>query len=124
QTFTASNCGPVDPMLTVVNGESCLTTNKRPDSETLIGSSGVLVAPGIKAQYMDESLLGGEIALGNNVVLGAVLQYRRLGRVIEDVSTDGANTYLIANPGEWSQAEEEKLLHEIATTTDKLEKGR
>ncbi|HEY5922765.1 MAG TPA: TonB-dependent receptor, partial [Kofleriaceae bacterium] len=124
QTFTASNCGPVDPMLTVVNGESCLTTPNRPDSEQLLGSSGVLVAPGIKAQYMDESLLGGELALGNNVVVGAVLQYRRLGRVIEDVSTDGANTYIIANPGEWSKEEEDKLLRRIATTTDKLEKGR
>jgi outer membrane receptor protein involved in Fe transport len=124
QTYTAGNCGPVDPKLGVVNGESCLTTTKNADSEQLIGSSGVLVAPGIQAQYMDESLLGGEIALPSNVVLGAVLQYRRLGRVIEDVSTDGANTYLIANPGEWSKAEEEKLLRQIATTSDKLEKGR
>jgi hypothetical protein len=29
--------------------------------------------------------------------------------VIEDVSTDGANTYMIANPGEWSQDEETAL---------------
>jgi outer membrane receptor protein involved in Fe transport len=124
QTFTAGNCGDTDPALGVVNGLSCLTTEERPDSEQLIGSSGVLVAPGIKAQFMDESLLGGEVSLGNSFVLGAVLQYRRLGRVIEDVSTDGANTYIIANPGEWSQAEETKLLHQISTTTDKLEKDR
>jgi outer membrane receptor protein involved in Fe transport len=124
QTFTAGNCGPVDPKLGVVNGLSCLTTDQQPDSEQLIGSSGVLVAPGIKAQFMDESLLGGEVSLGNDFVLGAVVQYRRLGRVIEDVSTDGADTYIIANPGEWSKAEETKLLHQIATTTDKLEKDR
>jgi outer membrane receptor protein involved in Fe transport len=124
QTFTAGNCGPVDPSLGMVNGASCLTTPKSPDTEQLIGSSGVLVAPGLQAQYMDESLLGGELALPDNFVLGAVLQYRRLGRVIEDVSTDGANTYLIANPGEWSRAEETKLLHRIATVTDKLEKAR
>ncbi|HEY5951935.1 MAG TPA: TonB-dependent receptor [Kofleriaceae bacterium] len=124
QTFTAANCGPVDGKLGVVNGESCLTTKSGPDDEQLIGSSGVLVAPGIKAQFMDESLLGAEIALPSNIVFGAVLQYRRLGRVIEDVSTDGADTYIIANPGDWSKQEETKLLHQIATTTDKLEKAR
>jgi outer membrane receptor protein involved in Fe transport len=123
QTFTPGNCGPVDPSLTVVNGLSCLT-NGTPDSEQLLGSSGVLVAPGIKAQFMDESLLGAELGLSNNFVIGAVLQYRRLGRVIEDVSTDGADTYIIANPGEWSKAEETKLLHQIATATDKLQRDR
>jgi outer membrane receptor protein involved in Fe transport len=124
QTFRPSNCGPIDPRLGIVDGMSCLTTAQRPDSEQLLGSSGVLVAPGIQAQYMDEALLGAEIALPSSFVLGAVLQHRRLGRVIEDVSTDGANTYIIANPGEWSESEERKLLDEIATTTDKLHRDR
>ncbi len=124
QTYTAANCGMTDPQLGITNGNSCLNTTAQPDDEQLIGASGTLVAPGIKAQYMDESLLGGEIALGNAFVLGAVLQYRRLGRVIEDVSTDNAQTYIIANPGEWSKAEEEKLLHQIATATDKVARDR
>jgi outer membrane receptor protein involved in Fe transport len=124
QTFSSASCGLEDPRLGAVDGVGCLTTTKSPDSEQLIGSNGVLVAPGIKAQFMDESLLGGEIGLANNFVLGAVLQYRRLGRVIEDVSTDNADTYIIANPGEFSKAEETKLLHRIATTTDKLERDR
>jgi outer membrane receptor protein involved in Fe transport len=124
QTFTSGNCGPVDPALGVVNGNSCLTTAKRPDSEELIGANGTLVASGIKAQYMDETLLGAEYALPSNYVVGAVLQQRSLGRVIEDVSTDGANTYLIANPGEWSEAEEHVLLDRIAATSDKLQRAR
>ena len=39
------------------------TPDAAPSSEQLIGSSGVLVAPGIKAQYMDELLLGAEYQL-------------------------------------------------------------
>ncbi len=124
QTYDASTCGPLDDRLGVVDGTSCLTTTSRASDEQLLGAGGVVVAPGIQAQFMDESLIGGEIALPSHVVVGAVLQYRRLGRVIEDVSTDGANTYLIANPGEWSRAEEQELLHRIATTTDKLERDR
>jgi outer membrane receptor protein involved in Fe transport len=124
QTFNASACGSVDPRIGAVDGKGCLTTTNDPVSQQLLGSSGVLVAPGIKAQYMDESLLGAELALPEGFVIGAVLQYRRLGRVIEDVSTDGANTYIIANPGEWSQEEEQKIQRKIAATTDKLEQGR
>ena len=122
QTYSPGACGSVDPGLGVVDGTGCL--DAEPDSEQLLGSSGVLVAPGIKAQYMDEGLLGAEVALPSSFVLGAVLQYRRLGRVIEDVSTDGANTYIIANPGEWSEAEERSLLAEIASTTDKAARNR
>jgi outer membrane receptor protein involved in Fe transport len=124
QTYSSAACGAIDPALGVVNGNSCLTTANRPDSEQLLGSSGVLVAPGIKAQFMDESLLGAELALPSSFVLGAVIQYRRIGRVIEDVSTDGASTYIIANPGEWSEAEERKLEQQIAATDDKATRDR
>ena len=65
----------------------------------------MLVAPGIKAQYMDEIVAGFEYEVIDDLKLGVSYQNRRLGRVIEDVSTDGANTYIIANPGEWSQSE-------------------
>ena len=82
--------------------------------EDLIGASGVLVAPGIKSQYMDEVILGFEYELLDDLKVGVSYQNRRLGRVIEDVSTDGANTYIIANPGEWSSDEERKLEDRIA----------
>ena len=83
----------------------------------------MLVAPGIQAEYIDEIMAGVELAVVKDVVLGVTYQHRRLGRVIEDVSTDGANTYIIANPGEWSADEESKLAQQIATTTDATEQG-
>ena len=46
--------------------------------------------------------LGVEYEVIDDLKLGVSFQNRRLGRVIEDVSTDGAETYIIANPGEWS----------------------
>ena len=36
-------------------------------------------------------------------------------RVIEDVSTDNADTYIIANPGEWSTSE--RVRHETSRST-------
>ena len=124
QTYAPGACGPVDPALGVVDGSRCVTTMQQPSDEQLIGASGTLVAPGIRAQYLDEGLLGGEVALPGSFVFGAVLQSRRLGRVIEDVSTDNAATYLIANPGEWSAADEAKLEQRIAETTDTVARGR
>ncbi len=124
QTFTRKNaCGVIDPMLGAQNGKGCLT-NKSPDQEQLLGSSGVLVAPGIQAEYLDEIMAGVELAVIPNIVVGITFQHRRLGRVIEDVSTDGANTYIIANPGEWSSSEETKLSQQVATTADASEKAR
>jgi len=52
----------------------------------------------------------------DDLKVGVSYQNRVLGRVIEDVSTDGANTYIIANPGEWSQTEENRLNDLIAHT--------
>ncbi len=63
----------------------------------------MLVAPGIKPQYLDEIIAGFEYEILDDLKIGVSYQNRRLGRVIEDVSTDGANTYIIANPGEWSR---------------------
>jgi outer membrane receptor protein involved in Fe transport len=124
QSFSATSCGPVDPATGFVDGNQCLTGGVRPDSEELIGSQGVLVAPGLKAQFMDETLLGAEVALPSDFVVGLVAQHRTLGRVIEDVSTDGANTYIIANPGEWSREAEQDLEHQIMTATDKSVRTR
>jgi hypothetical protein len=124
QTFTSKTaCGAIDPQLGAQNAKGCLS-NKHPDLEQLLGSSGVLVAPGIKAEYLDELMAGVELAVIPDIVVGVTFQHRRLGRVVEDVSTDGANTYIIANPGEWSADEEAKLAAQIAGTTDKTEQTR
>jgi hypothetical protein len=40
--------------------------------------------------------------------------------VIEDVSTDGADTYIIANPGEWSEGEEQKLRDDLMGRVDDI----
>ena len=62
------------------------------------------VVPGLKGQYLDEFVIGGEYELLNDFKVGASYIHRELGRVIEDVSTDGANTYIVANPGEIDEA--------------------
>lgn len=58
------------------------------------------VVPGLQGQYLDEYVIGGEYELLNDFKVSGNFIHRSLGRVIEDISTDGGNTYLIANPGE------------------------
>jgi hypothetical protein len=72
-----------------------------------------VVAPGTRAQYMDEILLGGEYEVVEDLTLGLTYKNRRLGRVLEDVSVDGASTYIIGNPGRFDEGEEEALEQEI-----------
>lgn len=79
----------------------------------VIGVNGTIVAPGIKPQYMDEAIFGVEYELMEDLKLGMAYQNRTLGRVIEDVSTDGADTYIIANPGEWDPEEEDAYQAQI-----------
>ncbi len=126
QQFRAggASCGPVDMAIGSVNGKGCLSDTAVGDSERLIGASGVLIAPGIKSQYMDEVIAGFEYEIMDDLKIGLSYQNRRMGRVIEDVSTDGANTYIIANPGEWSEDEEAKLVDQIARTDDMAIKSR
>ncbi|MBS1123996.1 MAG: TonB-dependent receptor plug, partial [Deltaproteobacteria bacterium] len=126
QQFQTSGgaCGVADPTIGSVNGKNCLNDTNVGDTEQLIGASGVLIAPGIKSQYLDEIIAGFEYEIMDDLKIGVSYQNRRLGRVIEDVSTDGANTYIIANPGEWSKSEENKLLDRINRTDDPDVKGR
>jgi outer membrane receptor protein involved in Fe transport len=64
------------------------------------GGGETLVAPSLGAQYMDELVIGSDYEILADLKLGAAYIRRDLGRVIEDVSTDGASTYIIANPGD------------------------
>lgn len=57
------------------------------------------VAPGIGGQYVDEWFFGFERGLSDDLVVGAKAGWRRLGRVIEDV-TAGNGDYFFGNPGE------------------------
>ncbi len=126
QQFTAMQCGVSDPAIGGPNGNGCLQDPNATagGAEQLIGASGVLVAPGIKPQYMDEVIGGFEYEILDDLKIGVAYQNRRMGRVIEDVSTDNANTYIIANPGEWSSGEERAMQDRIDRTDDPMEKGR
>jgi hypothetical protein len=124
QIFAAGSCGPKDNAIGGPNGEGCVNSTMQANTNQLLGASGVLVAPGIKSQYMDEAIAGFEYEVMDDLKVGASFQNRRMGRVIEDVSTDGANTYIIANPGEWSAEDEKELQDKIDRTDDPVTKGR
>lgn len=115
-TFDQSaQCGPPDMTIGAPTGPSCAESG---DPAALgvdvFGGSGVLVAPGLKPQYLDEYIVGSEYELMEDLKVGVALQRRAMGRVIEDVSVDSAQTYILANPGEFPEEEEERLRGEIA----------
>jgi hypothetical protein len=110
QQFSAANCGAAVPGYGGPSGNGCPVNM---GAGTVIGIDGTTVAPGLKPQYMDEFIAGVEYELMEDLKLGVAYQNRAMGRVIEDVSTDGANTYIIANPGEWSTSEERAMENKI-----------
>ena len=104
--------GDIDPNIGGVNGKDCDLNAVGGLGNVLFGS-GVVVAPGVKPQFMDEIVIGAEYELLEDMRVGVAFHNRRLGRVLEDVSTDNAVTYIIANPGEFDSGEEAKLQDEI-----------
>jgi hypothetical protein len=72
------------------------------DAETLavLGGGSEYVSPGIKGQHIDEFIIGAEYELASDFKMGLNYIHRELPVVIEDISTDGGNNYLITNPGE------------------------
>ena len=126
QSYTPGRCGGMtDDRIGGYNGSDCLETTERPDlRQELFGANGSLVAPGVKGQYLDEIVAGVELEVMDDLKLGVSFQDRRFGRVIEDVSLDNANTYVVANPGEWSTQEEAKLEAQIEAETDPDAKAR
>jgi hypothetical protein len=93
----------------------------QPASASVIGGGGgygapfqvSLVMPDVSAQYLDELVMGVEYEVLEDLRVGLSYQNRRVGRVIEDVSTDGAANYFIANPGEFSSGAEADLVRQI-----------
>ncbi len=132
QLFSYADCGvagkapKIDPKIDGVNAEDCIQDpNTRTTLvENFIGASGVLIAPNVKGQYLDETLVGAEYEIADDLKLGIAYAYRTLGRVLEDVSTDGADTYVIANPGEIADADLDALAARIGATDDATEKKR
>jgi Carboxypeptidase regulatory-like domain/TonB dependent receptor len=120
QDFSPSLCGSMDdPRIGGPDGLGCISRDKVGDhGEDLIGESGELIAPGTKGQYLDEAIAGVEYELLDDLAIGVALQTRRIGRIIEDMSTDSTQTYIIGNPGEFSAADEHRLERELAATSD------
>jgi outer membrane receptor protein involved in Fe transport len=97
-------CDPADPVATCDESQA--------GAESYSGGGDELVAPGMKAQYLDEFVLGSDYEVLPDLKVGAAWIHRDLGRVIEDVSTDGSATYIIANPGEVDRAAVAELREE------------
>jgi hypothetical protein len=63
------------------------------------GDQTTLVIPGTKSMYQDETVFGFDMDLANGIALSNRFIYRKLGRILEDMSLDG-DSYFIANPGQ------------------------
>jgi hypothetical protein len=82
------------------------------------------VSPVLKGQYSEEIVAGIQYDVGLDIVLGASYIHRNLGRIIEDLSPDGGNNYIIANPGDATDSAKVKdLQKEIAATSDPMKKA-
>jgi Carboxypeptidase regulatory-like domain/TonB dependent receptor len=84
------------------------------DPSVLTPDGTTLIMPGTKAQYMDEIAAGVEYELLEDLRVGLSYSNRRIGRALEDMSTDGAHTYFIGNPGEFDEGAEDDLEEQIA----------
>jgi len=77
---------------------------------SLLGGGYEFVSPGLKGQRTDELILGAEFEIMSDLTVGADYMHRTMPTVIEDISTDGGNTYLITNPGHDFDGEADKLM--------------
>ncbi|MDQ3364573.1 MAG: TonB-dependent receptor [Myxococcota bacterium] len=77
--------------------------------QALLGGGTEFVSPGLKGQYTQELVFGAEYEIFGDLTVGANYIHRSVPVVIEDVSTDGGNHYLITNPGQDFSDEAAKL---------------
>jgi hypothetical protein len=82
--------------------------------QAILGGGFEYVTPNLKGQYTDEIILGAEYELAADFKVGLNYIHRTLPVVIEDISVDGGNTYLITNPGFDFTAEAEELEEQAA----------
>ncbi len=122
--YEMGQCGDSDDGVGAPDGPSCLDGGETPSLGSNVFGSGVLVAPGVRAQYLDEAILGVEVAIDDDLKVGLAVHDRRLGRVLEDVSPDNTETYILSNPGEFPEAEADALRAQIEATADPDERAR
>ena len=94
------NGNELKPINVTNPAKQCEQFNDGKDDQSLGGEDSI-VAPGIKGQYSDEFVLSADIEPVPSWVFGVAGVYRYMGRVIEDMSVDGGNTYVFANPGDY-----------------------
>lgn len=105
---SASTCDPRNPTQLKGACQDPSTYLKTGDPESpdkkysLIGAGKTPIDPDLKPQYSDELVFGGEADVVKNGRIGLTFTHRWIGRIIEDVSRDEAQTYFITNPGEGS----------------------
>lgn len=56
----------------------------------------------LKGSYNEEYILGFQYEIRPDLSVGVRGIYRDLGRVIEDISVDGASSYIVTNPDQWT----------------------
>ena len=83
--------------------------------QAILGGGIEFVSPGMKGQRTDELIFGAEYEFMADFKVGATFQHRTLPIVIEDISVDGGNNYLITNPGENFDGEADKLKAKATT---------
>ncbi len=114
QRYSPAQCGAAVDAIGGPDPLACPLADETPQNGQTLFGAGTLVAPGIRAQYLDEMLVGIEYEVLNDLTVGLSVQHRRLGRILEDVSVDNAATYIIANPGELDEDQESELEESIA----------
>ena len=117
-TFQMDQCGESVQGVGGPDGQACVDSGDSAMLGSTVYGGGSLVAPGIKPQYLDEAVLGVEYEMWRDFKVGIAYHDRRLGRVLEDVSPDYTQTYVIANPGEFPEEEEAALRRQIEECTD------
>jgi hypothetical protein len=104
------------PEVGVIHPYNCpsdVTMTALPNGDNFSGGT-TRIAPGTKAQYLDEAVLGVQYEVLEDLNLGVAFKRRTLGRVLEDLSVDGADSYIIGNPGTFDRDAEDELVREIA----------
>lgn len=102
--------------------EDC--TSSAPDEDSVMGGQDSIVAPGLKGQYSDEFVLSADYEPFSSWIFGIAGVYRSLGRVIEDMSTDGGTTYMFGNPGTFDVNSLDGIRDQANHTSDPVERAR
>jgi hypothetical protein len=114
---TSANCSPYTSSSIKLDPTTCAAGT--PTNGDVSGGTFSPFQPKLKGQYSEEVTVGAQYDVGIDLVLGAAYIHRDLPRIIEDMSVDGGNTFIIANPGEAPDSGEIRDLQKrIAATND------